>query len=208
MLFGRDSSRSTWRWFSCSSAASSIVMMRWSSGTAVDRAFRSVVLPEPVPPEIRMFSSARMQLLRKSTVVSDSVPILIMSSRFRRVSPNLRMVTSGPLSDSGGMIAFTRLPSGRRASTIGDDSSMRRPICATILLMMRRRCDESAKWIGTWYRRPARSTQMSWGPLTMISVMVSSSSNRSSGPWPRMSSVTASAMETRSVCDRPASFDR
>ena len=36
-------------------------------------------------------------------------------------------------------------PSGRRASTIGDDSSMRRPICDTILLMMRRRCDSSVK---------------------------------------------------------------
>ena len=45
--------------------------------------------------------------------------------------------------DSGEMIALTREPSGRRASTIGDDSSMRRPICATIRLMMRRRCESS-----------------------------------------------------------------
>ncbi len=63
---------------------------------------------------------------------------------------NLRIVTSGPLSESGGMIALTRLPSGRRASTIGDDSSMRRPTCATILLMIRRRCDSSLKRTVVW----------------------------------------------------------
>ena len=40
---------------------------------------------------------------------------------------NLRIVSCGPSIASGGMTAFTREPSGRRASTIGDDSSMRRP---------------------------------------------------------------------------------
>ena len=43
------------------------------------------------------------------------------------------------------MIALTRLPSGRRASTIGEASSIRRPTWATILLMIRRRCDSSVK---------------------------------------------------------------
>ena len=61
MFFGRASSRSTWRWLSRSSAASSIVTIRSVSGIAVDSAFSSVVLPEPVPPEMRMLSSARMQ---------------------------------------------------------------------------------------------------------------------------------------------------
>ena len=75
----------------------------------------------------------------------ESEPMLIMSSIDRRRRLNFRIVSSGPESDSGAMIAFTRLPSGRRASTIGDDSSMRRPICDTILLMMRRRCDSSVK---------------------------------------------------------------
>ncbi len=71
--------------------------------------------------------------------------MLIMSSSERRRRLNFRIVRSGPESESGAMTAFTRLPSGRRASTIGDDSSMRRPICDTILLMMRRRCDSSVK---------------------------------------------------------------
>ena len=50
---------------------------------------------------------------------------------------NFRIVMTGPTSDSGGMIALTREPSVRRASTIGDDSSMRRPIGAMIRSMMR-----------------------------------------------------------------------
>ena len=53
---------------------------------------------------------------------------------------NFRMVRNGPSIASGGMMAFTREPSGRRASTIGDDSSMRRPTCETILSITRRTC--------------------------------------------------------------------
>jgi hypothetical protein len=45
-------------------------------------------------------------------------------------------VMTGPTSDSGGMIALTREPSVRRASTIGDDSSTRRPIGAMIRSMI------------------------------------------------------------------------
>ena len=50
---------------------------------------------------------------------------------------NFRIVMTGPTSDSGGMMALTREPSVRRASTIGDDSSTRRPIGAMIRSMMR-----------------------------------------------------------------------
>ena len=64
---------------------------------------------------------------------------------WKRFCANFRIVSSGPDSDSGGMIAFTREPSGRRASTSGDDSSIRRPIWPTIFVMIRRRCDESVK---------------------------------------------------------------
>ena len=67
---------------------------------------------------------------------------------------NLRIVSSGPESDSGEMIALTRDPSGRRASTIGEDSSMRRPIWATMRLMMRRRCESSLKRTVVSYSRP------------------------------------------------------
>ena len=57
MFLGRASSRSTCSWCSWSSAASSIVTIRSASGIADESAFSSVVLPVPVPPEMRMLSS-------------------------------------------------------------------------------------------------------------------------------------------------------
>ena len=56
-----------------------------------------------------------------------SVPMAMRSLDTERVAANLRMVRIEPSSDSGGMMTLTREPSGRRASTIGDASSMRRP---------------------------------------------------------------------------------
>ena len=91
-----------------------------------------------------------MQTSMNSTASSLSVPALTRSSRSILYFANLRIVSSGPESDSGGMIALTRLPSGRRASTIGDASSTRRPICDTILLMMRRRCASSVNLTVVW----------------------------------------------------------
>ena len=51
---------------------------------------------------------------------------------------NLRIVRHGPRSASGGMMALTREPSFRRASTIGVDSSMRRPSGVTMRSMTER----------------------------------------------------------------------
>ena len=45
-------------WRSCSSAASSIVTMRSSSGMKEERTLRKVVLPEPVPPDTKMLRRA------------------------------------------------------------------------------------------------------------------------------------------------------
>ena len=55
------------------------------------------------------------------------------------------MVRNGPPMASGWITALTREPSGRRASTIGVASSMRRPTWLTILSMMRRRWVSSTK---------------------------------------------------------------
>ena len=71
---------------------------------------------------------------------------------------NLRIVSSEPSSATGGTTALIRLPSGSRASTIGLDSSTRRPTRATILSMVRRRWLSSAKDASTGYSRPSRST--------------------------------------------------
>ncbi len=62
---GRDSSVTTCTWRSCSSAASSIVMIRSSSGMNDDMTLRVVVLPDPVPPETKMFRRASTQALQE-----------------------------------------------------------------------------------------------------------------------------------------------
>ena len=58
---------------------------------------------------------------------------------------NFLIVSSEPSSATGDTTALTRLPSGSRASTIGLDSSTRRPTRATILSMVLRRCASSVK---------------------------------------------------------------
>ena len=137
MLAGRDSSVTTCSWRSWSSAASSTVMIRSSLGMNEESTFRVVVLPEPVPPDTKMLRRASTQARRKSNISGVAVPNRIRSSTVNGVAANLRMVSTGPISDSGGMMAFTREPSARRASTIGLDSSMRRPIGEMIRSMMR-----------------------------------------------------------------------
>ena len=84
-----------------------------------------------------MLSRASTQALRKSNISGVAVPNLIRSSTVNGDAENFRTVTTGPMSDKGGMIALTRDPSVRRASTIGLDSSMRRPIGAMIRSIMR-----------------------------------------------------------------------
>ncbi len=92
----------------------------------------SVVLPEPVPPE--MMTLQRQAPMTPSTrapsglIEAYSTRFFIVSLSFR----NFRMVSVGPSSDSGGPMTLTRLPSGRRASQIGEDSSTRRPTWLTI----------------------------------------------------------------------------
>ena len=158
MFGGRASSVITWRCWSWSSAASSIVTMRSSFGTKAESAFRVVVLPVPVPPEMRTFSLPRTQAERKCAASGVVVPNSIRSSIVYGSRENFRIVSVGPRSESGGMIAFTRLPSGRRASTIGEASSTRRPTCETILSMIRSRCALSTKVASVASILPLRST--------------------------------------------------
>ena len=68
MLAGRVSIRTTCGCWSRSSAASSIVATRSSSGMKAERAFSSVVLPLPVPPEMTMLIRALTQAERKSSI--------------------------------------------------------------------------------------------------------------------------------------------
>src|SRR5205814_9802342 len=117
-------------------------------GMNADIAFRVVVLPVPVPPEMRTLSFPFTQAARNWAAFGEIDPKEIRSFIVYGSRENFRIVSVGPLRASGGMIAFTREPSGRRASTIGDASSTRRPTCDTILSTIRSRRDLSANAAG------------------------------------------------------------
>ena len=120
--------------------------------------FRNVVLPAPVPPEIRMLMRPAPPPTAPRSISGE---MLFNSSSASAVSgpvPKRRMESAGPSSASGGMMAFTREPSGRRASTIGEDSSMRRPTGETMRSMICIRCRSSRNTISVFSRMPPRST--------------------------------------------------
>ena len=158
MFGGRASMASTCSWLSWSSLASSMVTMRSSVGMNDDSTFRVVVLPVPVPPETMTFSRPTTQAWRNRAAWALRVPNRIRSSIWYGSLENFRIVRNGPPMASGWITAFTREPSGRRASTIGVASSMRRPTWLTILSMMRRRWVSSTKLALVRSMRPARST--------------------------------------------------
>ena len=109
-----------------------------------DMMLSKVVLPLPVPPEISRFTSA---LDRACSTCAISAVRVLNSIRLSIVSGTTekrRIDITGPSSASGGIITLTREPSGSRASTIGLDSSMRRPTRETILSMIFIRWSSSA----------------------------------------------------------------
>jgi len=116
---------------------------------------------------------------------------LIKSSATILRRENFRMVRVGPRRDSGEMIAFTREPSFRRASTIGELSSMRRPSDVTMRSIAPSTARSLVKVALDSSSRPPRSTQISSKRLTMISVTLSSAIIGSSGPRPTASSSTS-----------------
>ena len=126
-----------------------MVTMRSSSGMNEEMTLSVVVFPEPVPPEMTMLRRPMTQALRKSRTAGVIVPKAMRSASVNGSAENLRMVSTAPSSAIGAMTALTREPSGRRASTSGLASSMRRPTRPTILSMTRRRCASSLKCAST-----------------------------------------------------------
>ena len=116
------------------------------------------------------------------------------------VFENLRIVMHEPRSASGRMTAFTREPSLRRASTSGDDSSMRRPSGVTMRSMTARTRSSSVKRASRQRELAAAARCRSCsGSTTMISVMVGSARKRSSGPRPSASSASSPMSASRSM---------
>ena len=132
--------------------------IRSPSGMKDESAFRSVVFPEPVPPETRMLRRARTMAWSTITISGVMAPTRQRSSIMRGERPKRRIDMIGPSSASGGMIALTREPSGRRASTIGELSSIRRPTFDTMRSMIWSRCASLRNITVVGSSLPCRST--------------------------------------------------
>ena len=105
-----------------------------------------------------MFRFASTERTRKRLMRSVIAPKPTSFSSVRGVRENLRIVMHEPRSAMGRMTAFTREPSFRRASTSGEDSSMRRPSGVTMRSMTPRTRSSSVKRTSDSSRRPPRST--------------------------------------------------
>ena len=187
-LGGRVSSRTTSSCCSCSSAASSMVTSRSLSGMKLERIFRKVVLPAPVPPEIRMLMRALTAAARISSMSGEMLFSFTSVSAATGPLPKRRMDRQGPSSASGGIMALTREPSGSRASTMGDDSSTRRPTRETIRSITCIRCRSSRNTTLVFSSSPCRSAYTRLARFTRMSEMEGSFSSGSSGPSPNTSS--------------------
>ena len=179
---GRVSNETTWGCCSCNSAVSSQVMIRSALSMKPVRQFSSVVLPDPVPPEIRILQPACASAANTVAAGCGRLSQRTRSSRVIFSRRKRRIVSDAPFRLSGGAITFTRDPSARRASQIGLDSSTRRPTRATMRWHTFIRWRSSRKRISVFSIRPPVSMKMSAGPLTMMSEMSSRASRRSSGP--------------------------
>ncbi len=178
-----------------------MVMMRSCGGISPDRAFSRVVFPVPVAPETMMLNLACTRPASRYTMCSSSEPKPISSWRVKERGKR-RMVRIGPVRESGGMMTLTRSPEGRRASTIGLDSSTRRLTVDTIRSMVCISWSAETNLRGSCSTRPPRSTKIASGPFTMISVIDGSSSSGSRMPRPSASSTTRRMSWDRSTVDR------
>ncbi|MCY1309302.1 hypothetical protein D9M69_649300 [compost metagenome] len=105
--------------------------------------FSSVVLPLPVPPDTSTLIFAADSACSSCAIGGVRLRRSTRSLTWSGFTAKRRIDSSGPSMADGGMIAFTREPSGRRASTIGFVSSIRRPTRDTIFSITFIRCASS-----------------------------------------------------------------
>ena len=114
---------SQWSWYTCNSAVSSTVNNLLSQGIYIPKQFNVVVLPEPVPPAMTKFAGLESKPSIQTHIIAASlrltVPNLIRLIMVRGSSLNLRIVNVGPSGETGGIVPFTREPSGNLPSKIG-----------------------------------------------------------------------------------------
>ena len=127
--------------------------MRSSSGMCAASALSSVVLPVPVPPEIRMFccvATASVELRRQCRRQRADVDELVEAVAVRELPNGQR---PGPPTAHGGNIAATREPSSRRASSSGCISEISSPQARAMFLIATVRFRVSSVRSGTRFER-------------------------------------------------------
>lgn len=97
---------------------SSMTRMRSSEGMASARTFSRVVLPVPVPPEMRMLSPRLTASFNRTACSSVNIFRLIRSFMTKLREVNRRIVINGYGCTTGGIAAASLLPSGRRKTEI------------------------------------------------------------------------------------------
>lgn len=195
---GRASSRTTWP-PRRSSAASSTVTVRSDRSISFDRTLSSVVFPAPVPPATSRFIRSETDTRSSSAPSSVMPPTSTSASRSVTASEKRRTATIGPSTDAGGITAWSREPSGSRASTAGLARSIRSPRGAITRSTAAITARSSANATSVRSREPRRSIHTSDGPFTRTSVTSGSRSSRSIGPRP------ASASTASTIASGPAS---
>ena len=147
------------------------------------RQLSSVVLPEPVPPEIRTLQRTRPMMSRIGLACRRDRAEL---DQLLEVQPVLLELTNGERRAVDGqrrrddVDARCRRAGARRRS--GSISSTRRPTWLTMRWQIFISCRLSAKRTPVFCTLPATSMKVVLAPLTMMSAMSSRASSGSSGP--------------------------
>ncbi|CNI23133.1 Uncharacterised protein [Yersinia enterocolitica] len=171
-----------------SSAASSKVITLSFSDIYIDNALSNVVLPEPVPPEIITLTRQLAAIMRKLAISLLMAPISTKSSNFRLLLLNFRIESTVPSNAIGLIATLIRLPSIKRASASGRPSSIRRLARCIKRLAISVNCSLLIKRREVKVIIPKRSINIFSGPLTIISLIESSSISSLNGPNPVISS--------------------
>ena len=96
-----------------------MIITRSSELIADDKAFKKVVLPDDVPPLIKILYFAATSLVKKSEHSRGIVSLFTRSSSVISSFANFRIVKIGPFRATFFNTPFTLYPFSSRASTIG-----------------------------------------------------------------------------------------
>ncbi len=181
-----------------------MVSTRSRVGIARESALSNVVLPAPVAPATSTFQPARTIQCRNRSASASTANSRTDTAR----APNRRIVTHGPSTASGGRTAWSREPSAKRASTMGDERSRRRPRGAITRSAMRT-MPAASRVSASGSTTPSRSTKARPGPLSITSVTAGSARTGSSTPRPTASCTSSvSSASNRSAASRGSSTRR